>query len=547
MQTGRPIIMALRGMVATPHALATQTGLRILREGGNAVEAAIAAAATIAVVYPHMNSLGGDNVWLIYNAVTREVRGLNATGRSAAAATIGWYRERGITDAIPPRGFLAANTVPGCVDGWAQAYAYSREALGGRLPWGDLLADAIHYADDGFPVTRSQEECTAQNLDPSDDRIRHLQRFEGFRQTYLRSDGGPVGQGQVIRQRALALILREMAREGAEAFYRGSLARRIAEFLQRHGSPLTAEDFATHTSTWVEPIRTTYRGYTALSLPPNTQGVAALSLLNLLETHDLTLYGDGSPDYLHLMVETTKLAFADRDRWVTDPDWLKGPLPRLLDKAYARERAARISMSRAQATCAPGITGGDTVALAVVDGAGNAVSLIQSIYFDFGSGIVAGDSGVLMQNRGSFFSLDPGHVNALAPRKRTFHTLIPAMLLADRRPYLVYGTMGGEGQPQTQAVLVTRVVDFGYDIQAAIEAPRWLYGRTWGLPTRALYLEGRFSPGTAQELTRRGHPVQVLPAWSESMGHAQGICIDPETGVRFGGADPRGDGVAAGY
>lgn len=547
MHTGRPVSMALRGMIATPHTLATQTGLHVLRQGGNAVEAAVAAAATIAVVYPHMNSLGGDNFWLIYDAGSRQVRGLNASGRSAAAASIGWYRERGVTDAIPPRGFLAANTVPGCVDGWGQAYAYSREALQGRLPWGDLLADAIQYAEDGFPVTRSQEECTAQNLDPSDDWIRHLQRFEGFRKTYLRPDGRPVGQGQAMRQPALAPTLWELAREGADSFYRGSLARRITDHLQRNGSPLTAEDFATHTSTWVEPIRTTYRGYTALSLPPNTQGVAALSLLNLLESHDLTLYGDGSPDYLHLMVEATKLAFADRDRWVTDPDWLKAPLARLLDKPYAAERAARISMSRAQAACAPGIPGGDTVALAVVDGAGNAVSLIQSIYFDFGSAIVAGDTGVLMQNRGSFFSLDPAHVNALAPRKRTFHTLIPAMLLADRRPYLVYGTMGGEGQPQTQAALVTRVVDFGYDIQAAIEAPRWLYGRTWGLPTRALYLEGRFPPATAEDLKRRGHPVQVLPAWSESVGHAQGICIDPETGVRFGGADPRGDGAAAGY
>jgi gamma-glutamyltranspeptidase/glutathione hydrolase len=297
----------------------------------------------------------------------------------------------------------------------------------------------------------------------------------------------------------------------------------------------------------VVPIRTTYRGYTAVGLPPNTQGVAALSLLNLLESHTLTLYGDGSPDYLHVMVEATKLAFADRDRWVTDPDWLKAPLARLLDKTYASERAGRISMSRAQPAAPPGITGGDTVAIAAVDAAGNAVSLIQSIYFEFGSGIVAGDTGVLMQNRGVFFSLDPGHVNALAPRKRTFHTLIPAMLLVDHRPYLVYGTMGGEGQPQTQAAVVTRVVDFGYDIQAAIEAPRWLYGRTWGLPTRALYLEGRFSPATAAELKRRGHPVEVLPAWSETMGHAQGICIDPETGVRFGGADPRGDGAAAGY
>jgi gamma-glutamyltranspeptidase/glutathione hydrolase len=534
-------------MVATPHALATQTGLRVLRQGGNALEAAIAAAATIAVVYPHMNSLGGDNVWLIYDATRREVRGLNATGRSAAAASIGWYRERGVTEAIPPRGFVAANTVPGCVDGWAQAYAYSRESLRGRLPWAELLLDATQYAEDGFPVTRSQEEATAHNLNTSDEWLRHLQRFEGFRKTYLRPDGPAIPHNQVMHQPALALTLRELAREGPETFYRGNLARRIADYLQRNGSPLTAEDFSTHTSTWVVPIRTTYRGYTAVGLPPNTQGVAALSLLNLLESHTLTLYGDGSPDYLHVMVEATKLAFADRDRWVTDPDWLKAPLARLLDKTYASVQAGRISMSRAQPAVPPGIMGGDTVAIAAVDAAGNAVSLIQSIYFEFGSGIVAGDTGVLMQNRGVFFSLDPGHVNALAPRKRTFHTLIPAMLLVDHRPYLVYGTMGGEGQPQTQAAVVTRVVDFGYDIQAAIEAPRWLYGRTWGLPTRALYLEGRFSPATAAELKRRGHPVEVLPAWSETMGHAQGICIDHETGVRFGGADPRGDGAAAGY
>lgn len=547
METGRPVSTALRGMVATPHTLATQTGLRVLREGGNAVEAAVAAAATIAVVYPHMNSLGGDNVWLIYSARTGEVRGLNATGRAAAAATIGWYRERGVTDAIPPRGPLAANTVPGCVDGWAQAHAFSREALGGRLPWAALLADAIAYAEDGFPVTRSQEECTAHNLDASDDRIRHLQRLEGFRNAYVGPNGQPVPRGQVMRLPALAASLRDLAREGPETFYRGSLGRRIADFLQRHGSPLTAEDFAAHSSTWVEPLRTTYRGYTALSLPPNTQGLAALSLLNILELYDLKSTGDGTADYLHVMVEATKVAFADRDRWVTDPDWVKAPLGRLLDKTYAAERARRISLSRAAPAVMPGLTGGDTVALAVVDAAGNAVSLIQSIYFDYGSGIVAGDTGVLMQNRGTFFSLDPGHVNALAPRKRTFHTLIPAMLLHDGRPYLVYGTMGGEGQPQTQAALVTRVVDFGYDIQAAIEAPRWLYGRTWGLPTRGLYLEGRFSQAAAAELTRRGHPVEVLGDWSESMGHAQGIVIDPRSGVRFGGADPRGDGSAAGY
>jgi gamma-glutamyltranspeptidase/glutathione hydrolase len=257
--------------------------------------------------------------------------------------------------------------------------------------------------------------------------------------------------------------------------------------------------------------------------------------------------GEGTADYYHLLVEATKLAFADRDRWVTDPAFSPIPVDRLLSSRYAEERARLIQMTRAAARYEPGGIKGDTVFIGTVDAEGNGVSMLQSVYFDFGSGIVAGDTGVLLQNRGTFFSLDPTHVNRLEPRKRTFHTLIPAMLLKDDRLFLVYGTMGGEGQPQTQSALVTRLVDFGFGVQEAIEAPRWLYGRTWGTTTRDLLLEARIPETVAEELRRRGHPVRVVGAWDDVMGHAAAILIDPETGVRQGGADPRGDGLALGF
>jgi oxamate amidohydrolase len=340
--------------------------------------------------------------------------------------------------------------------------------------------------------------------------------------------------------------LTTIAGEGARAMYEGAIGRRIAAYLEVGGGVLTAQDFADHRSDWVEPLTVPYRNVVAASLPPNTQGLAALSILNILDHLDVRSLGEGTADYLHAVVEATKLAFADRDRWVTDPAFLRAPTDRLLDPAYGAARAREIDMRKA-GRYSPGGVGGDTVFLCAVDGARNVVSCIQSIYHDFGSGIVAGDTGVLLQNRGAFFSLDPGHPNRLEPRKRTFHTLIPSLLLREGRPYLAYGCMGGEGQPQTQAALVTRVVDFGMNVQQAIEAPRWLYGRSWGEATGALQMEGRFPAFVADDLARRGHEVRRLDDWTDAMGHSQAILIDPSANVLWGGADPRGDGAAIGF
>ncbi len=543
---GRPTVMAPRGMVTSPHYLASAAGLKVLQKGGSAVEAAIAAAAVLAVVYPHMNSIGGDNFWLIYNARTKELKALNGSGRSCGLCTIELYRSRGY-DRIPPRGFLAANTVPGAVDGWWEAYQYAKRSMGVKLSWAELLEDAIFYAERGFAVTPGQEHHTLRNLDTRDERFRHLQRFNGFRQTFLKSDGSPYRAGELFVQRDLALTLKAVARGGRDAFYRGEIAKKIVGYLERHGGVLTEEDFAGHRSDWVDPISVEYRGLTVYNLPPNTQGMASLSILNILSNFDVKTFGQGTADYYHLIIEATKLAFADRDRWLTDPTFVQIPLDRLLSKAYGKERAARIDMARAASTLQPGEVGGDTIWLGVVDEGGNAVSLIQSIYFEFGSGIVVEGTGILLQNRGSSFSLDPTHVNRLEPRKRTFHTLNPAMAFKDGRPYLVYGTMGGEGQPQTQAALVTRIVDFGMSVQEAIEAPRWLFGRTWGAESADVSVEGRIPKPVIEELKRRGHPVKVLADWTETMGHAQAILIDPVTGMKHGGADPRGDGIAVGY
>ncbi|MBI3988506.1 MAG: gamma-glutamyltransferase [candidate division NC10 bacterium] len=543
---GQRSVMAPTAMVTSPHYLASTAGLRILQRGGNAVEAAIAAASTISVVYPHMNSLGGDNFWLIFHAKTGELKALNASGRAGRRCTIEFYRSKGY-DRIPARGFLAANTVPGVVDGWWEAYQDAQQGMGSKLKWVELFDEAIHYAKDGCPVTPSQERWTKVNLDAGDDRFRHLQRFQGFCKTYLKSDGTPYRAGERFVQKDLAETLRRIAEGGRDAFYEGEIAERIVRYLNEHGGVLTEEDFADHRSDWVTPLRGTYRGLDVYQLPPPTQGLAALALLQILDHLDLKALGEETADYYHVIVEATKLAFADRDRWITDPSFVSIPTEKLLDRGYARGRAGEIDMKRAKPSYAPGDMAGDTIWLGVVDGAGNAVSLIQSIYFDFGSGVVAEGAGVLLQNRGSFFSLEPSHVNHLEPRKRTFHTLIPAMILKAGRPSLVYGTMGGEGQPQTQAALVSRIVDFEMGVQEAIEAPRWLYGRTWGMEMADLSVEGRISGDVIEELKRRGHPVKILEPWSETMGHAQAILIDHETGMKHGGADPRGDGIAVGY
>jgi gamma-glutamyltranspeptidase/glutathione hydrolase len=531
-----PEASATRGLVATPHALASEAGRSAMQRGGNALDAAIAAAATIAVVYPHMNGIGGDNVWLVHDAARGRLRALNAIGRSAASVDLDDYRAR-FGPAIPPRGGPAALTVPGAVSGWWEAHVYSREVMGSPLSWAALLEDARTHARDGFPPSAGQRRVTAAAADLFGDGADVAVR----RTLWPAYHPGRLGAARFV-QADLAATLTRIAEAGADEFYRGGLARRIAQAAARAGSPLAAEDLAAHRAEWVEPLRVPYRGGEAVSFPPPTQGFAALAILALLEGFDVAGLDDA--DRVHLAVEATKLAFEDRERYLTDPTVAEVPVAHCLDPVRLARRRGRISRRRAMAPqAAP--AGGDTIAIVAADARGNAVSLIQSLYHEFGSGVVAGDTGVLLQNRGAFFSLDPAHPNRLAPRKQTAHTLIPSMYLVDGRPRLVYGTMGGEGQPQTQAALVTGVIDRRLDPQAAVEAPRWLFGRTWGESSRSLRLEGRFAPAVADSLRARGHDVQVVEDWSDLMGHAQ--CIGIEPGGLRGGSDPRADGAALGW
>jgi gamma-glutamyltranspeptidase len=532
--TGRPVTMAGRGMVAAPHYLASVAGLTMLERGGTAVDAIIATNAVLGVVYPHMSGLGGDLFAQVWDPTSGNVSALNGSGRSGERVTVDVYREKG-WDEIQPRGPLAANTVPGVVSAWGELHRRH-----GKLDWADLLQPAFIYARDGYPLSQKFRDFIADYADT-------LREFDTTAAVYL-PNGEIPRAGTLLRQPDLAESYRLIARQGPDVFYRGELGAKIVRNLQRAGGLLTEDDFASHQSDWVEPLRTRYGDYEVTQLPPNTQGIAMLMILNLLEEVGLDDVAEGTPDYYHLMTEAVKLAFADRDRWVTDPATLEIPYERLLDKAYARERSGRIDMERAftEEKIQPGV-GGDTVYMCAYDENGLAVSLIQSVYFEFGSAFIPEGTGILMQNRGSFFSLDPDEPNVLEPRKRTFHTIIPAMALRDGRPALLFGTMGGEGQPQTQAAILTRMLNYGYNVQQAIEAPRWLYGRTWGDESKSLKLESRIADGVATELSRRGHDVEMVEQWSQTMGHAQAIWIDHEEGILHGGADPRGEGYALGF
>lgn len=540
-QTGRPPTRARRGLVTSPHYLASSTGIDILRDGGSAVDAAIAANATLCVVYPHMAGLGGDGFWLIADD---NVSALNASGPAADSATREYYTGLGY-DEIPDRGSASALTVPGAVDGWRQAHDEY-----GNTDWGRLFNDAISYARNGVAVTADlsrwmSTDAELLNTDPK------------ARATYL-TDGDAPDPGSTLRQPALADAIEKIAQRGPRGgFYAGDLAEEFCDGLGSE-SPLEPSDFAEYTATWVDPLEIKYRDYTAYSFPPNTQGVAALQILGLLDGYDVESWGHGTADYYHHMTEAVKLAFADRDAWVTDPDYIDFPAEELLSQSYLTSRRTMIEPASAlslpveaghspdNATPKRSDSGGDTCYLSIVDEDGMAVSMIQSIYHDFGSGVVAGQTGIIPQNRGSFFSLDSGHINSLEPGKRTFHTLIPSLLTHEGRPWLVYGTMGGEGQPQTQAALVTRLVDFGFDVQTAIEAPRWLFGRTWGENSKSLSLEGRVPDRVVDELRCRGQPVAMARDFDDTMGHAAAIRIHAD-GQLEGGADPRGDGSAIGY
>jgi len=543
--------MARNGMVVTPHYLASQAGLQVLQEGGNAVEAAIAVAAALSVVYPHANGIGGDNFWLIFNAHTSELRALNASGRSGRNATQAYYLERGF-ERIPARGFAAANTVPGAVSGWDQALRYALEAMPSQArdrSWKRLLSAAIGYAADGFPVSANQALHGRAGFTEKDYGRTDERQFDAYKKIFCGVNGMPPACGSILVQADLAKTLEHLSERGLDAFYHGEIAARIVKGIAKYDGVLTLEDFHNHTANWVAPVHVPYRGFEAFNLPPNTQGMAALGCLNILNNFDLSQIAEGSAQYYHLMAEVTKEAFADRDRWLTDPDFLPIPVAELLSAAHGKAQAERILSRDHAAPSQSAVAGGDTVWIGVMDRWGNAVSLIQSICDGFGSGAIPEGTGVVLQNRGKYFTLNDDAPNKLMPNKRSFHTLIAGILMDNGRPALVYGTMGGEGQPQTQTAIVTRIVDYGFSPQAAIEAPRWLQGRFLDLtqPATHLNLEARIPEAVVAELRRLGHSVLMTANFSDVMGHAGAIFLDTVNGVMHGGADPRGDGAAVGF
>lgn len=524
-----------RGMAVAPHALAAQAALGVLREGGNAVEAMVAAAATIAVVYPHMNSIGGDGFWLVH-VPGEPMRAIDACGAAARAATIDWYREREL-DAIPFRGGAAANTVAGTVSGWDLAFEYSRAALRGRMPLERLLADAIHYARDGIAVTRSQTATTRSKLDG-------LRGQPGFDETYLVDAAAPA-TGSRFRQPRMAATLERLAAAGLADFYRGDLARSFAADLAASESPVSLQDLDAHRAQWREPLALRHSLGTVYNLPPPTQGLASLLILGILDRLPLARTDPLGADYVHFCVEAVKQAFGVRDREITDPAFMASDPRSFLEPQAIDALASRVDASRA-APWGRGKGPGDTIWMGVVDSQGRAASFIQSLYHEYGSGVVLRESGVCWQNRGCSFSLDERALNALQPGRKPFHTLNPAMALLDDGRALVYGNMGGDGQPQTQSAVFTRTLVFGMTPQEAIGAPRWLLGRTWGQATESLKLEARFAPQVVEELRRRGHDVEVVGAYDEVVGHA-GAILRSGDGLLEGGFDPRSDGGVAAY
>jgi len=526
-------ILGMRGAVVAPHSLAAQAGLDILREGGNAIEATIAVASTLAVVYPHMTGIGGDGFWLMHQP-GMPMLSIDACGATGAAVKRELYQG---LDSIPWRGPLAANTVAGTVSGWGAAYEHSRTQWGGKLPFARLLESAIYYARHGFAVTHSQEQNTRNKL-------AELQQQPYFARTFLKDGAVPLyGQRHAFPE--LAKTLEQIARAGAEDFYRGDLAQQIGRDLKAVGSPITAQDLAAHQAKIKLPLQLKISGATLYNMAPPTQGLASLMILG---TYDRIRQPGWSPDNaqgIHALVESTKQAFIQRDRYVTDPAHMATDAQSLLASSRLDAMAAAVPLDRASPWPAPN-SDGDTTWMGVVDAQGRAVSMIQSIYFEFGSGVVLPHSGFWWQNRGCSFDLRPNQLRSLEPGRKPFHTLNPAMAQMDDGRLLVYGTMGGEGQPQTQAAVFARYVWGGHHVRSAIAAPRWLLGRTWAEQSTSLKLESRFPTETIQGLRDLGHPVEVVADFDERMGHAGALVLHPD-GWLEGGEDPRSDGCVAAW
>ena len=537
----RSEVYAPKAMAATSHPLATQIALDVMKAGGSAVDAAIAANAALGLMEPTGNGIGGDLFAIVWDPGTRQLHGYNGSGRSPRALTMDEFRRRGL-EAIPPRGPLPVS-VPGAVDGW-----FALHGRFGRLPMAEVLAPTIRYARDGHPV----HEVIAHYWERS---VPVLSEWPGFSEQFT-IDGRAPATGETWRNPNLADTLQALAEGGRDAFYKGEIARTIDAYFQEHDGFLRYEDLAAHEGNWVDPVSTSYRGFDVWELPPSGQGIAALQILNLLEPYDLKSYGFGSPEHVHLFVEAKKLAFADRARWYADPDFHPAPVTRLISKEYAAERGGLMSIDRAARQVQPGtpaqLDEGDTIYLTTADADGMMVSLIQSNYRGMGSGMAPPGLGFILQNRGEQFVLaDPEHPNAYAPGKRPFHTIIPAFVTKDGAPWLSYGVMGGAMQPQGHVQILVNMIDFGMNLQEAGDAPRIHHdgsaepaGQNAPMADGGrIELESGFSHETVRALMRKGHRVQFADG---PYGGYQAIQVNPHGGW-IGASESRKDGQAAGY
>jgi len=541
--TGKPFasrseIIAPHGMAATSQPLATQIALDILKAGGSAADAAIAANAALGLMEPTGSGIGGDLFAIVWDVEKEELTGLNGSGRAPKALSLQYFKDLGLVS-IPPRGPLPVS-VPGAVDGWFELHARY-----GRLPMSELLAPAIAYATDGFPVSEYIAYGWARNSEK-------LKDYAGFADTFMPGGKAP-RKGQVFRNPRLAKTYQAIADGGRDAFYKGEIARKIDSYMTEQGGFLRYADMAEHKSEWVEPVSTNYRGYDIYELPPNGQGIAALQILNILESYDIKSMGFGTAEYVHTFVEAKKLAFEDRAKFYADMDFADVPVDRLVSKEYANERRKLIDARKAAMSYPAGdgqLEDGDTIYLTVADSDGNMVSLIQSNYRGMGSGMTPGDLGFILQDRGELFSLTEGHANVIEPGKRPFHTIIPAFIMKDGKPWISFGLMGGAMQPQGHAQIIVNMIDFGMNLQEAGDAARLNHSGS-SEPTDSimttggvLHLETGFSDATRAALEKMGH---TLGESDGSFGGYQAIMWDEEQGVYYGASESRKDGHAAGY
>jgi gamma-glutamyltranspeptidase/glutathione hydrolase len=525
----RSVVMATQGMVSSSQPLATLAGLKILLKGGNAVDAAVAMASTLNVVEPHSVGIGGDAFALIYLAKENKLVGVNATGRAPYRASIEWFKDKGMNE-IPERGILPV-TVPGALHGWAEAVKRF-----GTLTFAEILEDAIHYAEEGYPVTEviAGEWKNAEEI---------LLSSEGASKTYLINGKAP-WPGQRFLNKDLARTFKKISCDGIGTFYEGELCDAIVHFSNRNNGLLSHKDFKEHTTTWVEPISTDYRGYTVYELPPNGQGVVALEMLNILEGYNLGSLRHNSQEYLHLLIEAKKAAFSDRDNYITDPEFEKVPIDRFLSKEYARKIRENIDINRAKTPPAPSCCkrGSETVYVTAVDKERNACSFISSIFMAFGSGMVVDGTGIVLQNRGRSFSLDPKHFNRLEPHKRPMHTIIPAMVFKDGKFLMAFGVMGADMQPQGHVQFLVNLIDFKMNLQKAMDAPRARH-----LQGMEVYLEDGISSEIVFALQEKGHQVIKEAPLVNEVGGGQAIYFDRDQNILLGASDRRKDGCAFGY